>query len=586
MNDKKIKSSNIGVKLALIMLCVILLGIVLTVGVSTYIAGNVIMQESLNKVQKETEREASNMNEWLASHKTALTTLSSVLSKLKDYSKDQLAAIFKAELDSDDVLQDVYMGFTDNTAIMGSGFRIEDLYDWWKATERPWYNLAMTDTSHAHITSPYVDSNTGKLCITASQAVYRDGVLMGVVGIDILITKLQDVTLSVTLDADGYAVLIDTNGDLLIHPNEKFAPDSEGNFQNLAVVSNGAYSRLWNEISASDKMIKYKDESGEYKYYTVSTLDATGWRLMTVLSTGVVTQPIITVILIVIPLTLIIMVIAAIVIFSTIKNVITLPMTKVIENLSGISSDIESVSTRLDEMSNTLADGSSRQAEAIEEISATITQELAMITNSAESTRNAAKLSESSRDSAKESQNKMSELSAIMEQLKNSSDVIGQIVRTIDDIAFQTNLLAINATVEAARAGGEAGMSFAVVADEVRKLAHNSAEASAKTTEIIEKNISLTNTSRDVSRGVVGMLKEITQQFENLFTIITNVNMESEDEAKGIEQINIAMANMEKVMQANSASAKEISQAVSELADDIQQLHNQIGDVNKLIKNK
>jgi methyl-accepting chemotaxis protein len=242
---------GIGFKLALIILAVILPGIIITASVSIIIAGNVIIDETLAKIENGTASEAAKMDGWLSSHKTQVSALAAALSKFENYSGEYLRPIFRAEINENPSYQEVYMGFPDDTAIMGNFDDLERLYaNGWKASMRGWYQIALTDTSLSHITSPYIDSNTGILCITSSRAVVDGGRLIGVAATDILINTVEEQTASVTLGVkDGFAVLLDKNGDILIHPDPALAPDAEGNFKNLASAANGAYAKLWSLIS-------------------------------------------------------------------------------------------------------------------------------------------------------------------------------------------------------------------------------------------------------------------------------------------------------------------------------------------------
>jgi len=317
---------SIGLKITAIMLCVILLGIIITAGVATIISGSTIISESENTVRSETEKQARVMNEWLTNHETSVSTVAAALSQIDDYSEDYLRGILEAVLDGNPVFQDVYMGFPDNTAIMGSGFPIENEYSWWRATERDWYKVAMVDTNKVGITNLYVDTATGDLCITVAKAVKNGNQVIGVAAIDILVNFLQDVVFAADMNGVGYSLLLDVNGDIFIHPDSDYAPDSEGNFKNLGTVMNGVYSNLWKQISASNGIYKHKDAQGVPKYYSATILDATGWHLVTVMPTKVVSQPISNVILIVIPITVVILLIAAILIFFTIKRQISEPL--------------------------------------------------------------------------------------------------------------------------------------------------------------------------------------------------------------------------------------------------------------------
>ena len=321
------KNKGIGFKLTAVMVCIILLGILITVGTAMIIANNTITSETLQKLRSETSRQALVLDEWLIYQKATVSALAPALAQMDDHSEENLRKIFSAVLNANDVYQDVYMGFPDNTAIMGSGFPIENEYDWWRATERAWYKVAMVDTNVAGITSLYIDVATGDLCITVAHAVKRDGVVLGVVGIDILVNVLQDIVVAADLGGTGYSFLIDSDGDILIHPNPNFAPNSKGEFNNLSTVMGGVYTDLWNKVSASDGVYKYRDSENLQKYYSASTLKNTNWIMLTVLPENVVTQPIRTLILYVVLITVAILIIASVLIYIFVTGMITKPLT-------------------------------------------------------------------------------------------------------------------------------------------------------------------------------------------------------------------------------------------------------------------
>jgi len=337
------KTKGIGFKLVAVMLCIIALGIIITAGIATLISGNVIVRESLNKVTKSTLYEAERLDGWLSDQLANTNTMAGFLSSMDDLADtltadqtgapgsleeqvlDTVRPLLKSVLDDNAAYFEIYFGFLDGTAVCGSGYQF-NYAGGWRAPERGWYKLAMTDTSRAHITTPYVDDQTGELCVTAVRAVISKGRLMGVIGSDIFVTDLLRITLNATLDGTGYSMLLDSTGDILIHPDAAFAPNSKGEFNNLRAFRNGAYSDLWKQVSASDGAYTHKDSNSVQQHYTSCRLDATGWIMVSVIPESVVTQPIRTVVFIVIPITVAILALAALLIYLFATKMISKPL--------------------------------------------------------------------------------------------------------------------------------------------------------------------------------------------------------------------------------------------------------------------
>jgi methyl-accepting chemotaxis protein len=254
----------------------------------------------------------------------------------------------------------------------------------------------------------------------------------------------------------------------------------------------------------------------------------------------------------------------------------------IIGKLSHSTGNINASASQLSEASDNLASGSSRQAAAIEQTSATMTQTAAMVEQNAESTRIAAELAAEATAGAKEAGENITELISTMGELKESSDRVSRIIKTIDDIAFQTNLLAINATVEAARAG-DAGRSFGVVAEAVRDLALQSADAAANTTEIIDKNLTLTNLSRNAAEKVLQLAERDSQNTSKLGKLIGDINAASEEQARGIKEITMAISQMETVTQENAAVAEETSAAGHSMTDELVNLEDAVHLAESLV---
>ncbi|MCL2096980.1 MAG: methyl-accepting chemotaxis protein [Oscillospiraceae bacterium] len=256
---------------------------------------------------------------------------------------------------------------------------------------------------------------------------------------------------------------------------------------------------------------------------------------------------------------------------------------RIIQNLAHLSKNISVSAAQLSEASDSLSTGASGQAASIEETSSTLNEASSMVAQNAENTKTAAGITETALSEVGEAGKYMTILMNTMTELKSSSDKVGKIIQTIDDIAFQTNLLAINATIEAARAGGDAGRSFAVVAQEVRNLAQKSASSSSETSEIIEKNINLTDSSRREAEQVMVLATSNAANIANLAKLVSEISVASEEQAAGIKQINIAVSQMEKATQESAAVAQETSASANSLRDEGQNLEELIAEALSML---
>jgi len=147
-----------------------------------------------------------------------------------------------------------------------------------------------------------------------------------------------------------------------------------------------------------------------------------------------------------------------------------------------------------------------------------------------------------------------------MNEIFAASHKTSGILKSIDEIAFKTNLLALNAAIEAARAG-EAGAGFSVVADEVRNLAAQSADAAKNTAVLIETTLKNVNEGSEFAVKTEHSFSKVSQSIVNIGQIITSITSASQEQARGIEQINVAVVETDKVVLQNADIAQQSSEA-------------------------
>ncbi len=241
-----------------------------------------------------------------------------------------------------------------------------------------------------------------------------------------------------------------------------------------------------------------------------------------------------------------------------------------------------SASNQISSASESLAQSSSEQAAGLEESSSSL-QEMASLTQAnAEKSVQAQELSSEAQNAADSGNTEMAKMNEAIGQIQTASDETSKIIKVIDEIAFQTNLLALNAAVEAARAG-EAGKGFAVVAEEVRNLAMRSAEAARDTSELIKNSVKYAQNGVEIAEGVTANLATIVDKVKSTTQFISEIADASQGQAHGIEQVNTAIAEMERGTQQTAANAEESASVSAELTAQANSLDNVVGELASII---
>jgi len=243
---------------------------------------------------------------------------------------------------------------------------------------------------------------------------------------------------------------------------------------------------------------------------------------------------------------------------------ITRPLKAVIAGLTDGSEQVASASEQVSQSSQSLAEGSSEQAASLEETSSSLEEMASMTKQNAENSSQADSLMQEANQVVKIANTSMAQLTDSMQDISQASEETSKIIKTIDEIAFQTNLLALNAAVEAARAG-EAGAGFAVVADEVRNLAMRAADAAGNTADLIEGTIKKIKDGSDLVSKTNEAFTEVAERSSKVGELVAEISAASKEQAHGIDQVNNAVTEMDKLTQQNAANAEESASASEEM---------------------
>ena len=249
--------------------------------------------------------------------------------------------------------------------------------------------------------------------------------------------------------------------------------------------------------------------------------------------------------------------------FLTSRSVIK-PLRHIINGLTEGAEQVNDAAAQVAASSQSTAEGASMQASSIEQTSSALEEMAAQTRSNAEHAQQASELANNTRQMAEKGNQTMGQLDHAMTAINESSAEISKIIKIIEEIAFQTNLLALNAAVEAARAG-EHGKGFAVVADEVRNLAQRSAEAARDTNRLISESVERAREGSQVSDSAAQILRQVVDNVSQVADLINGISAASNEQAQGVDQINSAVATMDKVTQQNAAGAEQAAAAAEEL---------------------
>ncbi len=245
---------------------------------------------------------------------------------------------------------------------------------------------------------------------------------------------------------------------------------------------------------------------------------------------------------------------------------------------SGIISTTSQVAGLADDMkkaSAMLADNTIEQSASVEELSMSMAEIKNISSQNSEKVKEMDEEFGEMKHTVESGAGKMTQLVAAVEDIRQASDRIADVINTIDSIAFQTNILALNASVEAARAGS-AGKGFAVVADEVRMLAVKSAQAAEETKVLIENSISKTHIGEKVAKETSGTFDEISQTIIKTANTLNEIRGASAQQEASINDVYSNISSISNVATHNAASCEETAASAAIMTQIAGQLRNEL----------
>lgn len=254
--------------------------------------------------------------------------------------------------------------------------------------------------------------------------------------------------------------------------------------------------------------------------------------------------------------------------YRTIMNTMDRALVALNSTIASASQQVQQVAITVGQMSQSsqsLATNSQIQSSSVDEVSASAEQTNIQVKSNAAAADSAAKLVGGTATVTESGTQKIGEMVQAMDGIKASSQDIAKIIKVIDEIAFQTNLLALNAAVEAARAG-QHGRGFAVVAQEVRNLAGRSAKAARETSDLIEDATTRVQSGVRIADETRQAFTKIAADIAQVQTLVSEIAVASDEQARGVTQINQAIGEVAKSALATSQQAEELAASATQMS--------------------
>lgn len=455
---------------------------------------------------------------------------------------------------------------------------LSPLVDYEKAGDGDYYQVPKNRKKDS-IVEPYIYPIAGVPTLMTSAAVplFVDDKFVGVSGVDLSLKSLKEEMDKVKPYAESQAYILSSSGKWVTHTQEdqitKPADFVLANEKMKEAVQSGKALQL-------TQVDPKTNEEALYVFYPIKMGSSEiSWSLMLVTPKTVVFAEANNMFykqILMSFIGLILLMGAVFIVASLISKEISDLSRKLSESNQQVSGAIHHLTSAGQELST----HATESASSLEEAVASLEEMTSMVKLNSENARQAASLSNNSSEEAIKGEAEINNLITSMKEISESSKKIEEIINVIDDIAFQTNLLSLNAAVEAARAG-EQGKGFSVVAEAVRSLAHRSSIAAKDITTLIKESVSKIEIGTEKADRSGDVLKNIVTTVKKVSELNNAISLASEEQAAGIQQISIAMNQIDQSVQKNASSSADIATTAEEINQQATNMASVVVNINE-----